>query len=128
MLLLGKYQYILNAVNDLRIDVLLIFIAGAGTGIILFSNLLSWLLKRYHSVTVVILAGFMLGSANKIWPWKEVISTYTDKHGIEQPLDVRNILPSIHEQADALYPAILCAIAGVAVIVFIELISRKSVK
>ena len=128
LLLLGKYQYILNAVNTLKIDVLLIFMAGAAIGIISFSNLLSWLLQRYHNLTVVLLAGFMLGSLNKIWPWKEVISTFTDRHGDIQPLVEKNILPSFSNPYDGVLYAIIFAFGGIALIVIIELLSRKTTK
>ena len=128
LLLLGKYQYILNAVNTLKIDVLLIFMAGAAVGIISFSNLLSWLLQRYHNLTVVLLAGFMLGSLNKIWPWKEVISTFTDRHGEIQPLVEKNILPSFSNSSDGILYAIIFAFIGIALILIIELLSRKTTK
>ena len=77
LLLLGKYQYIMQAVGDLNIPVIVIFVVGAAAGIISFSHLLSWLLKRWHDVTVAVLMGFMVGSLNKVWPWKEGVETYT---------------------------------------------------
>ncbi len=61
LLLMGKYTYILGAVSNLNIGVLLLFIIGAAAGIISFSHLLSWLLKNYHNLTVSLLTGFMLG-------------------------------------------------------------------
>ena len=66
LLLLGKYQYIMQAVGDLNIPVIAIFAVGAAAGIISFSHLLSWLLKRWHDVTVAVLMGFMVGSLNKV--------------------------------------------------------------
>ncbi|MBQ5945259.1 DUF368 domain-containing protein [bacterium] len=41
---------------------------------VLFSNVLSWLFKHYKMITLASLTGFMLGSLNKIWPWKETIN------------------------------------------------------
>jgi len=67
LVLLGKYQYILSAVNDRNFVALLIFSAGAAVGITSFARLLSWLFKRYHNLTVAMLTGFMLGSLRKIW-------------------------------------------------------------
>ena len=98
LLLMGKYAYIIGAVSTLNIPVLLLFAIGAVAGIISFSHLLSWLLEKYHGMTVALLTGFMLGSLNKIWPWKETLETYTDSHGVIQPLTERNILPSTFEQ------------------------------
>ena len=128
LLLLGKYQYILNAVTEFRVGVLLVFILGALTGIISFSNLLSWLLKKFHDITIILLAGFMIGSLNKIWPWKQVIATYTDRHGEIRPLTEMNILPSVSDPAHGFLPAVLFALAGVAVVILLDLVSKSSKK
>ncbi|MBK5202813.1 MAG: DUF368 domain-containing protein, partial [Prolixibacteraceae bacterium] len=74
LVLLGMYKFILGAVSDLNISVLSLFIFGAFIGIVVFSNLLSWLLKKYYAVTMALLTGFMTGSLNKVWPWKEAIN------------------------------------------------------
>lgn len=122
LLLLGKYQFILNAVNELKIDILAVFILGALIGIISFSNLLSWLLKRFHDVTIILLAGFMLGSLNKIWPWKEVTATYTDKYGHIKPLTEINVFP---ESLNSFLMALIFAVLGIAVVIVIEYISKS---
>ena len=111
LLLLGKYQFIIGAVSQLNFAVLLIFLAGAVIGLISFSNVLSWLLKKYRYPTVGLLAGFMIGSLNKIWPWKETIETFTDSKGIAQPLIEKNILPELSLHSN-LVPAILLMLAG----------------
>lgn len=124
LVLLGMYKFILSAVGNLNIPVLLIFMAGAALGIIAFSNLLSWLLKNYHRQTIAVLAGFMVGSLNKVWPWKEVTETFTDRHGEILPLTERNILPGTYEQLtgnDAwLLGAVILAVAGFAIIFVVE--------
>lgn len=128
LLLLGKYSYIIGAVSDLNIPILLIFAVGAAVGIISFSHLLSWLLKKHNAVTVALLTGFMVGSLNKIWPWKETLSTFTDNQGVVQPLTESNILPSTFEQitggdAMVIY-AVLFAVIGFMVIWGIEKIAK----
>ena len=75
LLLLGKYEFALDAVNEINITSLLLLGGGAVIGLISFSKLLSWLFKKYHDITIAVLAGFMLGSLNKIWPWKETIES-----------------------------------------------------
>ena len=70
LVLLGKYQFVLDAVTTLRIDVILVLMAGAVCGLLSFSRLLSLLLERYRETTIALLAGFMVGSLNKVWPWK----------------------------------------------------------
>ncbi|MDX1521255.1 MAG: DUF368 domain-containing protein [Anaerolineae bacterium] len=94
LVLLGKYEYVLSAVNDRDLVTLLIVAAGAGIGLVTFAQVLSWLFKRYHDLTVALLMGFMIGSLRKIWPWKETISTYVDRHGEVLPLEQINILPA----------------------------------
>lgn len=94
LVLLGKYFYIMDAVKTLRISVILVFLAGAAIGITAFSRVLSYALRRFHDATIALLSGFMLGSLNKVWPWKETIETYTDSHGVVKPLVEQNIAPN----------------------------------
>lgn len=70
LVLLGKYQYILEAVNNRNFLTLLIVSAGAVCGLLAFSRILNWLLRKYHDLTIAVLAGLMLGSLRKVWPWK----------------------------------------------------------
>jgi putative membrane protein len=79
LLLMGKYEYILSALTNLKIGILAIFAGGAVIGLFSFSHFLSWLLRKYHDVTVTLLAGFMFGSLNKVWPWKVQIDTATNE-------------------------------------------------
>ena len=124
LVLLGMYQFILGAVGDLNIPVLLVFVAGAAIGIIGFSNVLTWLLKKYHTLTIALLAGFMVGSLNKIWPWKEVTESFIDRHGDVTPLAERNILPGTYENLTGneslLWGAIFFLVVGFVLIFVIE--------
>ncbi len=128
LVLLGMYKFILEAVGNFQIAVLLVFLIGAAVGIIAFSNVLSWLLKKYHNLTIAVLAGFMLGSLNKVWPWKEVIKTFTDRHGELKPLVESNILPHTYEQItgkQSMLPgALMLAVFGFALIFIIEGLTR----
>jgi len=94
LVLLGKYRYILEALNNKDFFTLFIIGAGALTGLISFAQILGWLLKKYHDLTMAILIGLMLGSLRKIWPWKETITTFIDSHGKEIPSLQSNIIPS----------------------------------
>lgn len=132
LLLMGKYSYILGAVSSLNIGVILLFVVGAIAGIVSFSHLLSWLLKNYHTATVAVLTGFMIGSLNKVWPWKETLQTYIDSHGIEKPLVEANIPPSRYEALTGhdplMWEAILMCIAGFLLIYGVETIGKKMSK
>ena len=78
LLLLGKYEFIMQAVTTMNVPVLMLFAAGAVVGLLSFSQLLSWLLKQYYATTLSLLSGFMLGSLVKVWPWKEALSDGTE--------------------------------------------------
>lgn len=107
LLLLGKYAYIIGAVSAFDLPVLLLFAVGAVVGIVSFSHLLSWLLAKHHGATVALLTGFMVGSLNKIWPWKEVVETYTDSRGEVLPLVERNVLPEAYSALHRGEPALV---------------------
>lgn len=124
LLLLGKYEFILGAVSEFKVMVIAVFGVGAVVGLLSFSNLLSWLLKRFHNITVAVLSGFMIGSLNKVWPWKQNISYFTDSHGVMKPLVQKNILPAsyteITGESSQLGLAILMAVIGFVLIVLME--------
>ncbi|MGP1420392.1 MAG: DUF368 domain-containing protein [Tannerella sp.] len=123
LVLLGKYFFIMEAVKSLRMSILLVFAGGAVIGISLFSRALSYALHRFHNITIAVLSGFMLGSLNKVWPWKETIETYIDRHGVAKPLIEANILPDRQ-----LWEAIGLAAAGFVLVYLLELISLKGKK
>jgi len=129
LVLLGMYKFILGAVGDMNIAVILTFLVGAAIGIISFSNVLSWLLKKYHNLTIAMLAGFMVGSLNKVWPWKEVTETIIDRHGELKPIAERNILPGTYEQITGheawMLGAIALVIVGFVLIFVVEGIGKK---
>lgn len=94
LVLLGKYQFVLEAVNDRNFFILAIVAAGACVGIATFSRLLGWLLRNYHNLMVAILTGLMLGSLRKVWPWKKTVESLVDSHGKIVPIVQSNILPT----------------------------------
>lgn len=77
LLILGKYEYIMARISELtsgvdvasNLAILSVFGVGAVVGILGFSKLLRWLLGRWNKETMVVLAGFIIGSLVKIWPW-----------------------------------------------------------
>ena len=125
LVLLAKYEFILGAVKDLRLSIVAVFCLGCVVGILSFSHVLNWALKNYHNATVALLTGFMVGSLNKVWPWKQTLETYTDRHGEVKPLVQENVLPGTYEvltgQESYLLYAVLLAIFG---FLFVYLIDR----
>lgn len=131
LVILGKYALILGALNDRNFLVIGVFLLGCAVGITGFSRLLSLLLKKMWNQTVAVLAGFMLGSLQKVWPWKRVLETWVDRHGEIQPLVEKNVLPSAYEQLTGnpsrLPLALILMVTGVVVVIGIEVAqARKS--
>lgn len=110
LVLLGKYFFIMEAVKTLDLKVIAIFGIGACVGITSFSRLLSYALRHMRNITLAVLSGFMLGSLNKVWPWKETIE------GVEQ-----NIAPNAF-----VWQAVCLALLGFVMVYGIEKISSKS--
>ena len=79
LLILGKYEYIMGAITGLvsgenftgNLLIIGVFLAGAVIGILGFSKFLHWLLARWNKETLIVLAGFIIGSLVKVWPWNE---------------------------------------------------------
>lgn len=111
LLILGQYEYILNAVKDRALMPLMVVAAGCVVGITSFVRLLSWTLKRYHNETIAALTGLVLGSLRRIWPWKEVIATRTDRHGDLVPVEMVNVMPNAFSGEVAF--ALLLAAVGI---------------
>lgn len=120
LVLLGKYFYIMDAVKSLRLLVLGVFAAGACVGITTFSRLLSFALSHVRNLTLAVLSGFMLGSLNKVWPWKETLSTYTDSHGVVKPLIERNVLPNA-----SVTEAVILMLVGFLMVYGLEKLSAR---
>lgn len=70
MVILGQYETVINSISDRHIERMISFASGAAVGIAIFSRILSWLLKHYHTAVVVTMMGIMLGSLRKVWPWQ----------------------------------------------------------
>ncbi len=123
LVLLGKYHYILEALNNKDFFTLFIIGAGALMGLISFAQILGWLLKRYHDMTMAILVGLMLGSLRKIWPWKKTLTTFIDSHGNEIPSLQSNIIPSSFTIEVGL--ALLFIVIGILVVWGLDLWAHK---
>jgi len=124
LVLLGKYRYVLCAVNDRDFLVLALVAAGACAGIIAFSRFLGWLLNNYHDLTVGMLIGLMLGSLRKVWPWKETVESMVDLHGKIIPIVQSNILP---EQLNGqVIAAIALMAAGLLAVLLLDRMAARN--
>lgn len=125
LLLLGSYEMVLGAIKDAKLSVIAVFAVGCVTGLLSFSKLLNWMFKKYHDLTIAILTGFLVGSLNKIWPWKETISTRINSHGETVPFIQENISPSNYVGENQLVFALLMAVIGLVLIIGLEKFAKK---
>jgi putative membrane protein len=119
----GNIGAIPGIIISLPLFPLFIFTAGAIVGVVGVAKLLSWLLKRFYTLTITFLTGFMVGSLNKIWPWKETLEWYTDPRGKRKPLEQVNILPP--EYDTTFWIAIFVAVVGFAAVYAIEYFGQQ---
>lgn len=93
LVLLGMYGTVLAAIKDLDLLFMLVFVLGAGAGLLCFSRLLHWLLHHYHQATMAVLTGFLFGSLTVVWPWKHVLAWVEGSHGQLKPAQQVPVLP-----------------------------------
>jgi putative membrane protein len=123
LLLLGMYTVVVPSVKAFLdtfstepLRIVFVFGLGCLVGLASFSRVLSWTFRHYRSQTLAILTGFMLGSLNRIWPWRNTISWRTDSHGDRVPLEQVSVLPDQYDGETFLMGAILSLIVGILVV------------
>lgn len=125
LLILGKYEFITATLKNPflfnNFIIILVFCAGCLVGLTAFSRLLNYLLSKWHNLTLAFLTGLMIGSMQKIWPWKEVLETKIIRGKIHV-LASRNILPQTFDSQ--LVIAIVLIIIGFAAVLFLERLSQ----
>lgn len=139
LLLLGSYATVIGTVNMLSESIvsgnldlglqaggrLAVFAIGAILGLKVFSKILTWMFDHHKDLTLIILTGFMIGSLNKIWPWKESLSTYINSDGHEVPLAEKSILPGNFAGDPQLTTAITSCVIGFLLIFLLEKLANR---
>lgn len=94
LLILGLYDLVINTLKGViteqdwgGLGLLLVFGLGILTGLFTFARLLSWLFKRYYNATMAIMIGILIGSLNKLWPWKKILVAFNKETGVFQSVD-----------------------------------------
>lgn len=130
LLLMGMYPVVLEAIAELNWWLLMWFALGCVSGLMVFSHLLSWLLRHYHGQTLAVLTGFLLGSLNIVWPWKHTLESMMGRHGEEIPLVQENLLPGAYHMATGQDPqtlgVILLVLLGGFLLLGLEYISVRT--
>ena len=124
LLLIGKYQFMISALSSVNLPVIFIFVIGCLIGLISFSHVLNWLLTNHRKITLGLLSGFMLGSLNKVWPWKEVTEWRLNHAGEKVAAFDRSIMPWNYMELTGNQPlvihAVLFCLMGILSVVVLE--------
>lgn len=143
LLILGAYKIIMEAISDLNLLIIGTVAVGCLVGLLSFSRVLKWLFNNYKNITIAALTGFLLGSLNKLWPWKHVDQIYV-KHAGEANEEAvaiaeTNVLPQnfdsfMHEgdkitgylpEENHMAVAIVCFAVGFGIIFLMEFVAKK---
>ena len=125
LVLLGAYKPVLSALNTKDFVSIIIILVGAVLGLLSFSRILKWLFSTYKNYTLATLTGFIIGSLNKIWPWKETISWRTNSKGIEVPFNTASVSPFSFEGDSQLLISIFLMFIGFGLIILLEKLAIK---
>lgn len=124
LLIMGLYGPILGAVKSFDLPVILLFMSGCVVGLLSFVRVLDWLFSNYKALTLAVLSGFLLGSLNKVWPWKYTTAYTVDRHGKEVPLVQDNISPFAYEaltgQNSFMVASLVLLIVGMALVLLLD--------
>lgn len=137
LLLLGMYQFILHdnlkeglLENQDPQALLTIFVFGLGclTGLGTFSRVLGWMFRTWHDLTMALLTGLMLGSLNKVWPWRNVLEYRENSEGLPVPFIEESVLPQAYDKDPMVAGAVLAALIGLSLVFVIEYAGKKAQK
>ncbi|MEX6625969.1 DUF368 domain-containing protein [Tenacibaculum pacificus] len=125
LLLIGVYPLVMSALTNVELRTISAIMIGVIVGLTTFSKLLKWLFHHYKNEMLIALTGLMLGSLNKVWPWKSVITTYTDRHGAIKPLLEKSISPFSYDGNPQLMYAAILIVIGFSLILLLEKLAVK---
>jgi putative membrane protein len=123
LLLLSKYEFIINAIKDFDLRIILVFGFGCVFGLLIFSRLLHFLFQNYKDNLLCILSGFLIGSLIKIWPFRKVLETRTNSEGINEVVVSQPVLPSPQD----LESLLIFTIFSICGYLLITIIQKKSI-
>jgi len=125
LLLMGMYAFIIGSVKALDFKTIITFGLGCAVGLISFSHVISWAFKNYRNQVLALLTGFMIGSLNKVWPWRNVLSTRTNSDGDEVPFLEQSVLPNAFDGDPMLALCIGSLIVGVLAVYLLSRTEKK---
>lgn len=139
LLILGAYQTAIDTINNLMEGIIKgnfelfkdafinfsLLAIGALIGLKVFSKILNWMFENKKNITLAILTGFMIGSLNKIWPWKETLTWRMNSHDEKVPFLEKSISPFSFEGNTQILLAITLMVLGFLTIFILERLGSK---
>ena len=132
LLLMGMYTFIIPTVKDAiktfnpeSLLVVGVFGLGCLLGLATFFRVLSWTFKHYKNPTLALLTGFIIGSLNKIWPWRNVLSYRENSKGEQVPFIEKSVLPAQYDGEAMIIWVILLMFIGFIAVFAIERLGRS---
>lgn len=129
LVLLGMYTVVFPALRGLlsgdlsQLTTFLSFGFGCLAGMAVFSRVLTYTFKTYPNQTLALLTGFMLGSLNKLWPWRNALTTRIDSSGEVVPVLEKNVLPAAYDGNPLVVAVIISFLVGLAIVFILEAVS-----
>ena len=126
LVLLGMYTTVLGALKGLlsgdssQFILVLAFGFGCLAGLAAFSRLLAYTFKQFPNPTFALLTGFMLGSLNKLWPWRNPLTFRTNSSGEQVAVMEENVFPAAYQGDPIVLAVILAMILGFALVFILE--------
>jgi len=128
LVILGAYKTLSDAIHDFDFKKLALFVGGAIIGLLSFSHVLKWLFKKYHNLTLALLTGFIIGSLNKVWPWKKVLTWRENSEGLQVPFLEESVSPFAFDGDNKIVLAISFMVIGFLTIFLLEKLGSKANK
>ncbi len=110
LLVLGLYGPVIDAVKAVDISSLAALALGCACGLMAFAQVLGGLLARYHSATITLLTGFMIGSLVKLWPWQQTLAYQLKPDGSSYPLEQDPVFPAAYLALTGQDPQVILAL------------------
>ena len=121
LLMLKKYSYILDAIGYFKMSIVFPFLIGVFAGLIIFSRIISYLLKYFYQKTVLFITGLLIASLYVVWPFQ--IRSYEIIRGKEKLI---TSIPYVPESFDeSFFYSLLMMLFGFTIVIFLSRVSNE---
>lgn len=129
-LIVLDFNFLSDPINRRFIRIISVFAFGGLLGLILFANVIKWVLEKYPKRTLATIIGFIAGSLPLIYPWKTKTYKYlpngeliTNSVGTPQVLSQDYYFPDF--SALMTYRVLFFILVGVAILFLLNVYEKK---